>query len=431
MRLLRRFVPAALLGCTLWFATSPAWADAAAQARFHDRMARKHYERGRFRDAVREFFQSNQLAPNPRTAFNIALCFQQLDRPVDAFMMFSEYLASGEDEPERRKMAEEAIAALTPKVARIEVTSEPAGTRIFVNRRELGDYGTTPRVIAMQEGEHKVWVELDGYRLQEATVTAKLGELVQVDLRPERILGRLVIESSAEGQAVVRTPRGELISRGPTPHTASVPPGPYEVSVSAPGYQPWRGLTGVRADESVRIEAAPEAIPDPTGEMTVTSNVPGVMVRLDGQPTAFTPSVLTRLPVGSHDVELASPGRLPWSGKVDVEADKRTWLTVNLEEPPTTQRSAVTWVVGGIGATALAGAGVVGLMAASNHQDFEDAANDPSRGDIRSRGQDLNTAGDVLLAVGLAGLSAGAILYFTTETQVGKPSAASVSSGAR
>ena len=431
---MRRFLQYAittLLAFALWGNASNAWADAAAQARFHDRLARGHYERGQYRDAVREFYQSNQLAPNPRTAFNIALCFQQLKRPTDAFLLFSEYVASGEEAPDRMKYARESLAALTPKVARVEVKSTPPGARIFVDRRELGDFGTTPRVIALEEGEHKVWVELEGYRLADTKLATKNGELAQITLAPQRILGRLVIESPAPGIALVRSPGGERVSEGPTPHTADVPPGPYEVTVTAKGHTPWRGLTGVDADGSVTVKAAPEVIPAPTGEMTITSNIAGVMVQLDNEPAAFTPSVLTRLPVGLHGVSLASPGRLPWSGNVEVTADKRTWLTVNLEEPPTTQRSPVTWIAGGIGGAALLGAGVVGVLAAANHSDFESAANDPSRADIRARGQDLNTAGDVLLLTGIVGLATGAVLYFTTATEIGKPSAASVSTGAR
>jgi len=394
-------------------------------------MARQHYERARYADAIREFYQSNQLASNPRTTFNIALCFQQLKRPADAFMMFTEYLASGEDAPDRTKYANESLATLTPQVARIEVRSDPPGARIFVDRRELGDYGLTPRVVALQEGEHRVWVELDGYRAAESTVTSAKGAMQVIELSPQRILGTLVVSSPAKGEVFVRAPGGELVSKGTTPHTAAIPPGPYEVTVVAQGHNPWRGLTNVKADDEAKLLAAPEAIPEPTGEMTITSNIPGVMIQLDGEPAAFAPSVLTRLPVGTHRVAMASSGRMPWSGNVDVERDRRTWLTVNLEEPPDTHRSPATWVAGGIGAAALVGAGVVGVLAAANHADFEDAANDPSRADLRSRGQDLNTAGDVLLVTGIVGLATGAVLYFTTATEVGKPSSASVSTGTR
>ncbi|MEO1230830.1 MAG: hypothetical protein AAFZ18_18195, partial [Myxococcota bacterium] len=57
---------------------SPARADLAAQARFHERQGRDHYERGRYREALREFFALRRIAPLPRTTFNIALCFDQL-----------------------------------------------------------------------------------------------------------------------------------------------------------------------------------------------------------------------------------------------------------------------------------------------------------------------------------------------------------------
>jgi len=39
-----------------------------------------------------------------------------------------------------------------------------------------------------------------------------------------------------------------------------------------------------------------------------------------------------------------SPALVPWSGKVAVAADQRSWLTVSLEEPPQEQISAATWI---------------------------------------------------------------------------------------
>ena len=144
---------AALIAAVCLLSPTAARADAAAQARFHDDQARIHYQKGRFEEAIREFYQSLQLAPNPRITFNIALCFEQLKRPADAFMMFSEYVGSGETSEQRQTYAKNAIASLLPNIARLEVKSEPAGATIYVDRRELGDYGKTPRVIAVKEGK--------------------------------------------------------------------------------------------------------------------------------------------------------------------------------------------------------------------------------------------------------------------------------------
>jgi hypothetical protein len=422
---------AAWIAAVCLLSPTAARADAAAQARFHDDQARVHYQKGRFEEAIREFYQSLQLAPNPRITFNIALCFEQLERPADAFMMFTEYRASGEMSEQRQAYADKAIAALLPNIARLEITSEPEGATIYVDRRELGDYGKTPRVIAVKEGEHRIWVELAGHRQADATVTAVRGKVATVSLAPARILGVLEVSAPVTGHAEVRTPAGKVVAEGATPLQARIPPGPYEVEVLADGHSPWRGLSAVEADQTAKVAATPEPLPAPTGEVTITSNASGAVVKLDGKPAAFAPSVLPSLPVGMHELTVESPGLLPWTGPVEVNPNDRTWVTVSLEEPAETTRSPFTWVMGGLGAAALIGAGITGGLALNTHDDFESATGDTDRAELRDRGQALNTAADVLLVTGIASLAAGVILYFATETTEGEPSSASITSGDR
>jgi outer membrane receptor for ferrienterochelin and colicins len=431
MRIFVRWASAvlAVVGCLL---TAPdARADAAAQARFHDEQARAHYEHGRYEDAIREFYESLQLAPNPRITFNIALCFEQLKRPADAFMLFREYLDSDDPSAERQTYAQAAAEKLVPKIARFEIKSDPPGARIYVDRRELGDYGRTPRVIALQPGEHKVWVELEGYRPAESKAEAALGGLATVQLAPQQILGGLLVDSPVEGRAEIRTAEGKVVSEGSTPLQAKIPPGPYEITVHASAYSPWRGLAAVEADHDVTLKASPTPLPKPTAEVTVTSNISGAVVTVDGKPAAFAPSVLSGLSVGRHEFLVESPDRLPWQGPVELRASERTWITVSLEEPADTSRSPATWVVGGLGALSLVSSIVVGGVALSTHSEFESAVNDPNRGALRDRGQALNTAADVLLVTGVAGLAVGTILFFATEGESGTPSEASVTRGER
>jgi hypothetical protein len=426
-----RWGVAALLAALLVSTGRDARSDAAARARFHDDRARAHYEKGAYDAAVLEFLQSEQIAPNPRTAFNIALCFQRLKRPIEAFSYFTEHLASDDTDERRRAYSRDAVGALASQVARIEVTSEPSGGRIFIDKKEHGEYGRTPRTLAVAPGEHRVWVELDGFRPAEASVRAARGEIAPARLEPRKIVGTLEVRSPAPGTVTVRAADGSIAATGSAPLRATVPPGAYEVALDAPGHAPWRGLAMVRADETAEATAAPAALPRTTGDLTVTSNVPGALVRLDGQPAGFSPVVLPSLSTGRHAIAVESAGRIPWSGDLSVAPNQRTWITATLEEPPQTSRSPVTWFVGGAGAVSLVGAGVVAAFAASAHSDFERAADDPTRYAMRDRGQTLNTAADTLAAVGLAALATSAILYFATASTTGRPSAATTTRSER
>src|SRR5262245_60591162 len=114
-RRLARFALTIVLGCLL--AGDPAHADPAAQARFHDELARQHYKARRYEQALREFFLEQRISPNPRIAFNIALCFQDLKRNEEAFQYLTEYLESSDDDPERRAYAEKAVQKLKPSLS--------------------------------------------------------------------------------------------------------------------------------------------------------------------------------------------------------------------------------------------------------------------------------------------------------------------------
>jgi outer membrane receptor for ferrienterochelin and colicins len=423
-RLATRACPGlALLGALLL--CSPALADPAAQARFHDELARGHYKAGRFEQALREFFLEQRISPNPRIAFNIALCFQDLKRNEEAFQYLSEYLASDDADPERRSYAEKAVEVLKRGLALVRIVSEPPGAAIYIDRRELGSYGTTPKVVALTPGEHQVWAELAGYSTAAGTVVAKTGEELPLSLAPERIVGRLVVSSPVAGQATVRGAGGDTVARGDTPLHAELPPGSYEVTVAAGGHLPWTGLARVEAAEDASVEAAPVAAPEPTGSITVTSNVQGALVELNGSPVGFSPTVLSSVGVGSQRLRLVSPGLVPWAGDVQVRADERSWLTVSLEEPRTVRTSPATWIAGSVSAAALLTSGVLAIFAAKTHSDFENSATGAERNALRERGITLNTAADVALVTGAAAAATAAVLYFTTREVRGRPSSAS------
>lgn len=427
-----RLLPAVTCLClasSFW--SEVALADPAAEARFHDEAARKHYEAGDYEKALREFFLEQRSAPNPRIAFNIALCFQELKKDEDAYHFYREYLASSDDDRERRTTAESTLRQLETRVARVRVETGSVAADVYVDQRAYGSYGQTPLVIAVPAGEHQLWVELDGYRSATAKFTARKGEEVRVELHPERILGEMDVASVVPGTARVTTADGEAIARGPTPLKVKVPPGTYQLTVSAPGYLPWAGVTTVVADRVAQATAAPQAAPVPTGDITVTSNLAGALVVLDGEPAGFTPTVLSGIAQGRHQLGAKSEGVVPWLGPVDVGSEARSWVTVSLEPPTRFHHSSATWLAGGLGGAALAGASVFGILAAHTHSDF--AAADPSsdRSALRERGIALNTAADVLLVTGVVALGTAVVLYFTTTEKHGRESSASITSSKR
>jgi hypothetical protein len=412
------------LATTALCVATPARADLAAEARFHDEAARGHYTAGRYDAAVREFMIENRLAPNPNIVLNIAFCFQQMNRREEAFMYFSEYLAATEDVADRRAQAQQALARLRPEVALVQVDSEPAGATIFVDRPELGEYGRTPRLLALPAGEHRVWIQREGYRQAEQTVTVVVGREVSVNLQPEQILGRLHLVATAEAEVRVSGLDGTAVWEGSTPVDTALPPGTYSVEAIARGGDRWSEPVTIRPEASTEIEAE---LVGPSGSANVVASQAGALVRIDGHDMGFTPQVLTDIPIGEHRLEVSADGAQPYSGTLGIEEDMRAWVSVSLSPSAGSIPNAETWTLGGISLALLAGAGVFTALAATAHSQFQ---NDQMMGlgtlDSAAQANSMAVTADLLwLAGGGAALGAVVMLIVSLE-QGSRPSSATV-----
>lgn len=134
-------------------------ADRATEAGFHFRRGVALIKARMYERAVEAFFQASRLSPdNPATLYNIGWCLEQLGEVDDAFSYFSEFRALAVEERDRTDAAA-ALDRVLPRVARIEVASTPPGATIWLDRKDLGDVGATPRLFAAAPGRHTVFVE--------------------------------------------------------------------------------------------------------------------------------------------------------------------------------------------------------------------------------------------------------------------------------
>jgi outer membrane receptor for ferrienterochelin and colicins len=429
-RLGRRSLPVGrtilLLFCLFSSDPSEARADSAAQARHHDERARVYFEEGNYDFSVQEFFIVQRTAPTTSTLYNIALCFQRLGRTDDEFNYLSEYLAGKDSNEERRAFAEERLSSLTPQVARVFVESEPPGAAVYIDREELGAFGTTPAVMALPPGKHRVIVRRDGYLSGDLEVLAEAGREVKARLPMKLVVGLVSIMAPSGAEVSLRSPKGELVAVGAAPFTASVPPGDYRLEVLSSAHKNFRGIVHVEASETIEVNPDLEMLPPPTGEITFTSNVPGALVSVDGKPAGFAPLTLPGLAVGEHQIEMSKQGRLPWTGKVELVQDERAWLTSTLEEP--VQKPIPTWALwttGGLGAAGLLNAGVFGILTASTHHRYEQSL-DPA---LSERGKDFALVADISLVTGAVFAATAFVFYVINGPQLQRDSAATVSEG--
>src|SRR5690349_1698697 len=172
------------VACALIVAPRLARADGVAdEAEVNFRLGAERYQAGDYRAALAFFLASQRLSPNRNVRFNIVRTFQRLGMHAEAYRWCDEALAEETDPATRAQLAQQ-LELIQRDVAVIEVTSEPPGATIYVDRVELGSLGRTPARLALSEGEHRVLLELDGYqRAEPIPVRAEKHKLQAVSAR--------------------------------------------------------------------------------------------------------------------------------------------------------------------------------------------------------------------------------------------------------
>jgi hypothetical protein len=335
-------------------------ADRNAEARVFFEQGNEHFERAmdasgqRKRDllqkALQDYVSSLRIVRSRNAVFNAAITLEKLERYGDAFSYYTEYLRIPGLSEDERAQARKRRDALRKHIAVVSVQSEPKGARVRVDRLDLAPRGETPLEIAVSPGAHTIYLTREGYERAEVEVTAKKGQTVQArgTLQPKPVQlhvrapegGRLLIdgEPASVGSAIQLKPGNhtvryehELID--PVERTVELEPGTGSRTLSL-------DLPQLRS----------------RGMLVVQSNVPA-RVQLDGDLAGRGRQVRLAAQAGSHEVRVEAPGRVPYEGRVGVDAGSTKQLRVLLR-PSSQERTlgrAPMWT--GIGA------GVVGAAA--------------------------------------------------------------------
>ncbi|MGB5194115.1 MAG: PEGA domain-containing protein, partial [Polyangiales bacterium] len=132
--------------------------------------------------SLEAYVDSLQIVRSRNALFNAAIVLGELERYHESFNYFSEYLAieglTGADRAEANRRRDE----LRAKVAVLEVVSDPTGALVFVDRKDLAPRGQTPIELAILEGEHSLFFELEGFAPAELSCAAVRGETTRVEV---------------------------------------------------------------------------------------------------------------------------------------------------------------------------------------------------------------------------------------------------------
>jgi hypothetical protein len=320
---------------------------------------------------------------------------------------------------EERQQGEVALARILPKVARLSVTTRPAGAALYLDRKNLGQYGLTPRSIAAAPGKHTVILTLAGHRAVEREVEMVRGLETRVEVELFPLEGRVHVRSTPEGANVALDGGGVL---GVTPVEVSLPIGPRRLLISRTGHEPALREVTIKETELASLEVSLTPLPPPRGRLRVLSNIPSALVSVDDKEAGFTP-LLIDLEAGEHRVSVYQPGYRPLVQVAEIAADKILALEVTLEaEQQATGRGPWPWVL----LTTSAASGVVGLgLGARALGVAGEYERNPTR-ELYESGRSLNVAADVMLGIAVLGGAATTALFLFGEDLEERDSSAKV-----
>lgn len=293
----------------------------ADEAELHFQIATERYRAGDYRGALEHFFVSNRLAPNRNVVFNIGRTYEQLQRYPEAYRYYLEAL-EGENDPATRRSLEGAIARIAPHVAVLRVETTPPGATIYIDRRDLGSRGTSPRVLAFPAGRYRVIVEKEGYEpAVSEVIDAQVGRETVVRLVLRRIVGSVRVEGMAGAVLRIDDERTEPVCT--VPCSTEVSPGPHTLFVSREGYQTLVRQVFVTERRTVTVRA--ELVPL-TGSLVVSTEERDALVEIDGRSMGFTPVAIPHVPVGRRRVRVSLRGYRPVEREVDIRPNQQTEL---------------------------------------------------------------------------------------------------------
>jgi outer membrane receptor for ferrienterochelin and colicins len=310
----------------------------AIEARYFDERARAEFARHHYEAALELFLQVQLAAPSAGTLYNIGVSADNADEPAVAYTHLHEFVvAAGGDDPAHRADAESRMHRLEQSLALVEVSSDPPGATVWVDRRELGSWGETPRTLVLEPGSHVLELSLEGHRTERVEVVAVRGEAHEVERTLTAELGAVRVEGAPDGtQVIAIDARGVEHAILGASAGAELPVGRYRLRAELAGHRPDEREVAIHAGATEVVHLAPTPIPVATGRLLVTAGEIAATVIVDGAPRGETPLRIDGIAEGERAIEIRADGYVTWRGAVPVTADRSAFVDVTLV--PTTER---------------------------------------------------------------------------------------------
>jgi hypothetical protein len=133
------------------------------------------YKDGNFERALQAFEEAYQLRPHPTVLVNIAGCYDQMGKPIDAIYRYEKFLKETKGETPQRREVKKTLEQLYQKIGTITLNVVPDGSKVQVDRAETK---VSPIVepIHLTIGKHTLTVSREGYGRVERDIDVVEGD---------------------------------------------------------------------------------------------------------------------------------------------------------------------------------------------------------------------------------------------------------------
>ncbi len=217
--MIRRFV---LVAAVMTSVTTHAQTEQErAQARAAFQAGVEAYAAERFEESLRSFQEAYRIAPHPAVRVNMANCYEQLHRPVEAIFHFERFLVEAEEvSPEQRREVRQALRRLRRQVGELFIRVQPEGASVTIDGN---DTRRAPILdaIRLPAGPHEIEFRMQGFRTVVRRVNVQGGERNEVRVALVALSEPMPLEQSpadASGRGTTTSASG---GGGATPPAAT------------------------------------------------------------------------------------------------------------------------------------------------------------------------------------------------------------------
>jgi PEGA domain len=300
--------------------------------------ARELHDAGDFKSALVVFQRAYEISNNPRTLFNVGVCWKDLTKYSEAIRTWEKQLTFRKKLPkEDIRKAEAAIRALRQFVSTVDVKADEIGARLIIDGVQVG---RTPFIepITIDVGRRQVRLEMEGFEPLEKTVDVVRGRVasVEFDLQHTNKTGTVSVLVEGPEASMVYMDGREL---GPAPFNGPVPAGPHTFEARASGYASVQQSVEVLYGDTLSVTLSLAESKD-VGKLRVLTEYPDAEIRMDGNLVAQG-AWEGLLAAGGHQLEVSKPGYSTQRLEITLSPEQERTVEVALSS----EKSWLFWTV--------------------------------------------------------------------------------------